>query len=198
MIFRVLRASFLALHNTLVLHHAILLLTHLLELGCHRSPPQDKFKALKSFVTGRTREVGECLLSLDKHGNLDILPNVLLVALLTDHDKSTCSMLTQKHPQTPVSYASPIPNWNTDLVYLLAIFSVLNYEPSSVIIPNQLQVHTPDYSLFSFGSFGPAIGSAFSGPFAPGPLKNNLDESPEAADISCGIECFALMDCHYE
>ncbi|MBA0745526.1 hypothetical protein Gogos_008099 [Gossypium gossypioides] len=71
-------------------------------------------------------------------------------------------------------------------------------EPSSVIIPNHLQVHTPDYSLFSFGSFGPAIGSAFSGPFAPGSLKSNLDESPEAADISCGIECFALMECHYE
>ncbi|PPD84081.1 hypothetical protein GOBAR_DD18999 [Gossypium barbadense] len=54
----------------------------------------------------------------------------------------------------------------------------------SVIIPNHLQVHTPDCSHLSFGSFGPAIGSAFSGSFASRPLKNNLDEAPESADIS--------------
>ncbi|KAL1169646.1 hypothetical protein V6Z11_A05G160700 [Gossypium hirsutum] len=54
----------------------------------------------------------------------------------------------------------------------------------SVIIPNHLQVHTPDCSHLSFGSFGPAIGSVFSGSFASRPLKNNLDEAPESADIS--------------
>ncbi|XWS15928.1 hypothetical protein CRYUN_Cryun34aG0043800 [Craigia yunnanensis] len=54
----------------------------------------------------------------------------------------------------------------------------------SVIIPNHLQVHTPDCSHLSFGSFGPGIGSAFSGPFASRPLKNNLDEASEEADAS--------------
>ncbi|XWS12416.1 hypothetical protein CRYUN_Cryun37aG0087800 [Craigia yunnanensis] len=54
----------------------------------------------------------------------------------------------------------------------------------SVIIPNHLQVHTPDCSHLSFGSFGPGIGSAFSGTFASRPLKNNLDEVSEAADAS--------------
>lgn len=54
----------------------------------------------------------------------------------------------------------------------------------SVIIPNHLQVHTPDCSHLSFGSFGSAIGSAFSGSYASRPLKNNLDETPESADIS--------------
>ncbi|XP_022723967.1 uncharacterized protein LOC111280770 isoform X3 [Durio zibethinus] len=54
----------------------------------------------------------------------------------------------------------------------------------SVIIPNHLQVHTPDCSHLSFGSFGPGISSAFSGTFASRPLKNNLDEVPEAADAS--------------
>ncbi|XVE88324.1 hypothetical protein DITRI_Ditri19aG0060700 [Diplodiscus trichospermus] len=52
----------------------------------------------------------------------------------------------------------------------------------SVIIPNHLQVHTSDCSHLSFGSFGP--GSTFSGTFASRPLKNNLDEVPEAADAS--------------
>ncbi|KAE8659640.1 kinase-related family protein [Hibiscus syriacus] len=54
----------------------------------------------------------------------------------------------------------------------------------SLIIPNHLQVHSLDCSHLSFGSFGPAIDSAFSESFAPRPLKNNLDEAPEAADIS--------------
>ncbi|XVF25524.1 hypothetical protein REPUB_Repub13aG0220000 [Reevesia pubescens] len=54
----------------------------------------------------------------------------------------------------------------------------------SVIIPNHLQVHTPDCSHLSFGSFGPGIVSDFSGPFASRPSKNNLDEVPEAADAS--------------
>ncbi|KAE8696447.1 hypothetical protein F3Y22_tig00110670pilonHSYRG00031 [Hibiscus syriacus] len=54
----------------------------------------------------------------------------------------------------------------------------------SVIIPNHLQVHSPDCSHLSFGSFGPAIGSAFSGPFASRVSKNSLDEVPEAADAS--------------
>lgn len=52
----------------------------------------------------------------------------------------------------------------------------------SVIIPNHLQVHTPDCSHLSFGSFGTGIGSAFSGPFASRPLKNNLEETSETAD----------------
>ncbi|KAE8700569.1 hypothetical protein F3Y22_tig00110556pilonHSYRG00322 [Hibiscus syriacus] len=53
----------------------------------------------------------------------------------------------------------------------------------SVIIPNhlQLQVHSQDCSYLSFG---PDIGSTFYGSFASRPLKNNLDEVPEAADIS--------------
>ncbi|XWS19791.1 hypothetical protein CRYUN_Cryun31cG0046700 [Craigia yunnanensis] len=57
-------------------------------------------------------------------------------------------------------------------------------ENTSVIIPNHLQVHTLDCSQLSFGSFGPGIGSAFSGPFASRSLMNNLDEAPEAADAS--------------
>ncbi|XP_044496542.1 uncharacterized protein LOC123218948 isoform X2 [Mangifera indica] len=54
----------------------------------------------------------------------------------------------------------------------------------SVIIPNHLQVHTPDCSHLSFGSFGSGIGSAFPGPFASRPLKSNLEEASEPADVS--------------
>ncbi|KAK8608102.1 hypothetical protein V6N13_023536 [Hibiscus sabdariffa] len=54
----------------------------------------------------------------------------------------------------------------------------------SVIIPNHLQVHTPDCSHLSFGSFGPGIGSAFSGPLSSMVPKNNLDEVPEEEDAS--------------
>ncbi|KAK8992482.1 hypothetical protein V6N11_048561 [Hibiscus sabdariffa] len=54
----------------------------------------------------------------------------------------------------------------------------------SVIIPNHLQVHTPDCSHLSFGSFGPGIGSALSGPFSSMVPKNNLDEVPEEEDDS--------------
>ncbi|KAE8722969.1 hypothetical protein F3Y22_tig00013285pilonHSYRG00129 [Hibiscus syriacus] len=57
-------------------------------------------------------------------------------------------------------------------------------EEDTVIIPNHLQVHTPDCSHLSFGSFGPGIGSAFSSPFASMVSKNNLDEVPEPADAS--------------
>ncbi|KAH9797621.1 RNA polymerase II degradation factor-like protein (DUF1296) [Citrus sinensis] len=52
----------------------------------------------------------------------------------------------------------------------------------SVIIPNHLQVHSSDCSHLSFGSFGTGIDSAFSGPFASRPLKNNLEERSETAD----------------
>ncbi|KAJ4703786.1 GBF-interacting protein 1-like [Melia azedarach] len=52
----------------------------------------------------------------------------------------------------------------------------------SVIIPNHLQVHTPDCSHLSFGSFGSGIGSTFPASFASRPLKNNLEETSETAD----------------
>ena len=77
----------------------------------------------------------------------------------------------------------------------------------SVIIPNHLQVLTRDCSHLSFGSFGTGIGSAFSEAFASRPLKNNLDEVPEAADASSighsdnrysllkVILCLALLIC---
>ncbi|KAJ9135915.1 hypothetical protein P3X46_033038 [Hevea brasiliensis] len=54
----------------------------------------------------------------------------------------------------------------------------------SVIIPNHLQVHAQDCSHLSFGSFGSGISSAFSGPFASRPLKNNLEETSEVVDTS--------------
>ncbi|XP_039033961.1 uncharacterized protein LOC120169959 isoform X3 [Hibiscus syriacus] len=54
----------------------------------------------------------------------------------------------------------------------------------SLIIPNHLLAHSPDCSHLSFGSFGPAVGSAFSGPFASRASKNSLDEVPEVADAS--------------
>lgn len=39
-IYKVIRASFLALHSTLALHHIVLLLVRLLELDHHQSPPR--------------------------------------------------------------------------------------------------------------------------------------------------------------
>jgi hypothetical protein len=54
----------------------------------------------------------------------------------------------------------------------------------TVIIPDHLQVHTPDCSHLSFGSFGAGIGPTFSEPYAS--MKNNLEESSEAADTSLG------------
>lgn len=53
-----------------------------------------------------------------------------------------------------------------------------------VIIPNHLQVHTPDCSHLSFGSFGSGIGSVFSGPFVSRPLNNDLEDRSEAPDVS--------------
>ncbi|XP_021676328.2 uncharacterized protein LOC110661852 isoform X3 [Hevea brasiliensis] len=57
----------------------------------------------------------------------------------------------------------------------------------SVIIPNHLQVHAQDCSHLSFGSFGSGISSAFSGPFASRPLKNNLEETSEVMDASSAV-----------
>lgn len=58
-----------------------------------------------------------------------------------------------------------------------------------VIIPNHLQVHTPDCLNLSFGSFGSGpsgTGATFSatGSFATRPLKSDLEETSTAADIS--------------
>jgi hypothetical protein len=58
-----------------------------------------------------------------------------------------------------------------------------------VIIPNHLQLHTPDCLNLSFGSFGSGpsgTGAAFSatGSFTTRPLKSDLEETSTAADIS--------------
>lgn len=57
---------------------------------------------------------------------------------------------------------------------------------SSVVIPNHLQPHNPECLNLSFGSFGPGANAAFSGsgPLASRPLKNELEETSVAADIS--------------
>ncbi|KAM7256151.1 hypothetical protein ACFE04_011892 [Oxalis oulophora] len=57
-------------------------------------------------------------------------------------------------------------------------------EKRTVIIPDYLQVHTPDCSHLSFGSFGAAIG--FSGQSTSRPLQNDLEEEEpsEVADNS--------------
>ncbi|OAY29101.1 uncharacterized protein LOC110601137 isoform X2 [Manihot esculenta] len=57
----------------------------------------------------------------------------------------------------------------------------------SVIIPNHLQVHAQNCSHLSFGSFRSGISSAFSGPFASGPLKNNPEETSEVVDASSAV-----------
>ncbi|KAK7840857.1 gbf-interacting protein 1 [Quercus suber] len=57
-----------------------------------------------------------------------------------------------------------------------------------VIIPNHLQLHTPDCLNLSFGSFGSGTGTgaAFSGSgsFATRPLTSDLEETSSAADVS--------------
>ncbi|KAM3748572.1 hypothetical protein ACB098_05G118900 [Castanea mollissima] len=55
-----------------------------------------------------------------------------------------------------------------------------------VIIPNHLQLHTPDCLNLSFGSFGSGTGAAFSGSgsFATRPLTSDLEETSSAADVS--------------
>lgn len=55
-----------------------------------------------------------------------------------------------------------------------------------VIIPNHLQLHSPDCLNLSFGSFGSGTGAAFSGSgtFASRPLKTDLEETSTAADVS--------------
>lgn len=55
-----------------------------------------------------------------------------------------------------------------------------------VIIPNHLQLHTPDCLNLSFGSFGSGTGAAFSGSgsFATRPLTSDLEETSPAADVS--------------
>lgn len=56
----------------------------------------------------------------------------------------------------------------------------------TVIIPNHLQLHTPDCLKLSFGSFGSGNSAAFtvSGSFASRPLKSELEETSTAADVS--------------
>ncbi|KAF5738300.1 hypothetical protein HS088_TW13G01196 [Tripterygium wilfordii] len=54
----------------------------------------------------------------------------------------------------------------------------------SVVIPDHLQVHMQDCAHLSFGSFGSGISSAFSGPFASMPMKNDSEETTEAPDAS--------------
>ncbi|KAJ1426201.1 UBA-like superfamily [Sesbania bispinosa] len=59
-------------------------------------------------------------------------------------------------------------------------------ENSAVVIPNHLQLHTPECFNLSFGSFGSANDSALSGsePQASRPLKSNLEDTSGATDVS--------------
>lgn len=58
----------------------------------------------------------------------------------------------------------------------------------SVVIPNHLQLHTPDCLHLSFGSFGSGTGAAISGSgsgsFASRPLNSNLEEASTTVDVS--------------
>ncbi|TKY60111.1 serine-rich protein [Spatholobus suberectus] len=59
-------------------------------------------------------------------------------------------------------------------------------ENSSVVIPNHLQLHSPECLNLSFGSFGSANDAALSGsgPYASRPLKSNLEDTSEATDVA--------------
>ncbi|KAF3451137.1 hypothetical protein FNV43_RR07227 [Rhamnella rubrinervis] len=56
----------------------------------------------------------------------------------------------------------------------------------SVVIPNHLQLHTPDCLHLSFGSFGSGTNAAISGSgsFASRPLNSNLEEASTTVDVS--------------
>ncbi|KAH1041089.1 hypothetical protein GLYMA_09G019700v4 [Glycine max] len=54
----------------------------------------------------------------------------------------------------------------------------------SVVIPNHLQLHTPECMNLSFGSFGSANPLSGSGSFTSRPLKSNLEDTSGAADAS--------------
>lgn len=55
----------------------------------------------------------------------------------------------------------------------------------SVVIPNHLQLHTPDCLNLSFGSFGSGTNAALSGSgsFAPRSMKSNLEEPSAPLDV---------------
>ncbi|RDX66035.1 GBF-interacting protein 1 [Mucuna pruriens] len=59
-------------------------------------------------------------------------------------------------------------------------------ENSSVVIPNHLQLHSPECLNLSFGSFGSANDAALSGsgPYVSRPLKSNLEDTSGATDVS--------------
>ncbi|OIW19277.1 hypothetical protein TanjilG_20402 [Lupinus angustifolius] len=59
-------------------------------------------------------------------------------------------------------------------------------ESPSVVIPDHLQLHTPECLNLSFGSFGCANNAALSESetHASRPLKNNLEDTSEAQDVS--------------
>ena len=56
----------------------------------------------------------------------------------------------------------------------------------SVVIPNHLQLHTPECLNLSFGSFGSANNASLSGPgpYTSRPLKSNLEDTSVATDVS--------------
>lgn len=58
-------------------------------------------------------------------------------------------------------------------------------ENSAVVIPNHLQLHSPECLNLSFGSFGPAndVAPSGSGAYASRPLKSNTEDTPGATDV---------------
>ncbi|KAK7412790.1 hypothetical protein VNO78_04415 [Psophocarpus tetragonolobus] len=57
-------------------------------------------------------------------------------------------------------------------------------ENPSVVIPNHLQLHTPECLNLSFGSFGSGNPLSGSGSFTSRPLKSNMEDTSGAADVS--------------
>ncbi|KAK7359147.1 hypothetical protein VNO77_01094 [Canavalia gladiata] len=59
-------------------------------------------------------------------------------------------------------------------------------ENSSVVIPNHLQLHSPECLNLSFGSFGSANNAALSGSgsYTSRPLKSTLEDTSGATDVS--------------
>ncbi|CAJ1962854.1 unnamed protein product [Sphenostylis stenocarpa] len=54
----------------------------------------------------------------------------------------------------------------------------------SVVIPNHLQLHTPECMNLSFGSFGSGNPLSGSGSFTSRPLKSNLEDTSGVTDVS--------------
>nr|KYP76865.1 hypothetical protein KK1_021126 [Cajanus cajan] len=124
----------------------------------------------------------------DEWPSIEHQPTVCVSSVVDDHPTSEyhTNSSNSENPETEGGVSSVAANLEQLNLNTNDQETEHEEENSSVVIPNHLQLHSPECLNLSFGSFGSANDASLSGsgPYASRPLKSNLEDTSGATDVA--------------